>query len=717
VKNTGLPLRGHSRGRRLLAAGALAVAFAIAHGAPIPRAHAAGAPASAGETNAAVAGRSDASSAGRPAAVYGRWGFDDTGIDPAVHPGDGFFDYVNGAWVARIAIPADKSRFGMFDTLTDKTQEQIRAIVTEAAQSDAAPGTDTGKVGALYAAFMDEARIERLDLEPVAADLAEIGDATTRTAIAVLMGRSKSGLGGSLFNISVQDDEKDPDRETLHASQGGLSLPDRDYYLRDSFRDKKAAYRDYIARLLGMAGWPEAQQRADDVVAFESRIAEASWSRAESRDPDRTYNPLMPAELDALASGFPWAAWLDAAGLRDARVVVVRQKSAFPKLAKIFAETPVATLQAWQAFRVVDQAAPYLSSRFVTARFEFRGRMLAGQAEDQPRWRRALLLIGTSIGEAVGREYVARHFPPESKARMEELVGEVKRAMRGRIENLSWMTSETKARALEKLDRFGVKIGYPEKWRDYTALAIDSADLAGNVRRAFAFRWAEDLARLDKPVDRQEWSMTPQTVNAYYSSTRNEIVFPAAILQPPFFDPNADMAINYGGIGGVIGHELTHGFDDQGRKSDGRGVLTDWWQPADAAKFAAEAAKYGAQYDTYEVAPGLNVKGGQTMGENIADLGGILLALDAYRASLHGAPAPVLDGTTGDQRVFLGWAQVWRAKSRPDALKQQITSDSHSPARFRVDGPLRNVDAWYDAFGVKPGNRLYLRPEERVRIW
>jgi putative endopeptidase len=300
---------------------------------------------------------------------------------------------------------------------------------------------------------------------------------------------------------------------------------------------------------------------------------------------------------------------------------------------------------------------------------------------------------------------------------MEGLVGEVKRALRARIENLSWMTPETKARALEKLDRFGVKIGYPDKWRDYSALAIDPADLVGDALRARAFRWADDVAHLDKPVDRQEWYATPQTVNAYYESTRNEIVFPAAILQPPFFDPKADMAVNYGGIGGVIGHELTHGFDDQGRKSDGRGVLTDWWQPVDAAKFAAEAAKYGAQYDTYEVAPGLNVKGSQTMGENIADLGGILLALDAYRASLHGAPAPVLDGTTGDQRVFLGWAQVWRAKSRPDALKQQITSDSHSPARFRVDGPLRNVDAWYDAFGVKPEDRLYLAPEQRVRIW
>jgi len=650
-------------------------------------------------------------------AAYGRWGFDESGIDPTVNPGDSFFEFANGAWDARTAIPADKSRVGMFDALTDKTQEQVRAIIEEAAKSGAPPDTSAGKIGALYNAFMDEERIERLDLAPIAGDLAEIRDATSKTDIAVLMGRSKSGLGGSLFNITVGEDEKDPTRNTLHASQGGLGLPDRDYYLRDTFRDKKVRYRDYVARLLDMAGWADAQQRGDEVVALETKIAEASWSRAESRDRDKTYNPLTPAELAALAPEFPWSAWLAAADVGEARIIVVRQKSALPKLAKIFADAPLATLQAWKAFRVIDQAAPFLSARFVAARFEFRGKELVGQPEERQRWRRATQLVGSSIGEVVGKEYVARHFPADSKARMEELVGQLKKALRGRIENLPWMTQETKAKALEKLDLFGVKIGYPEKWRDYAALKIDPTDLIGNVRRATAFRWADAVAKLDKPVDPQEWSTTPQVVNAYYMPTRNEIVFPAGILQPPFFDPNADMAINYGGIGGVIGHELIHGFDDQGRKSDGHGILIDWWQPADAAKFQAEATKYGAQYDAYSVAPGVNVKGAQTMGENIADLGGILLALDAYRASLHGAPAPVLDGYTGDQRVFLGWAQVWRAKSRPDALKQQTTSDSHAPARFRVDGPLRNVDAWYDAFGVKPDEKLFLTPQDRVHIW
>jgi putative endopeptidase len=648
---------------------------------------------------------------------FGRWGFDGSGVDRRANPGESFFDFANGAWDARTAIPADKSRFGTFDALTDKTQGQVRAIVEAAAKSGASPDTDVGKIGALYNAFMDEGRIEQLDVAPLASDLAEILNAKSKTDIAILMGRSKNGFGASLFNIAVDEDEKDPTRNTLHASQGGLGLPDRDYYLRDAFRDKKAKYRDYVAHLLDMVGWTDAERRADDVVALETRIAEASWSRAESRDRDKTYNPLTEAELGALAPGFPWSAWLAAADAGGARSIIVRQNTAFPKLAKVFDEAPLETLQAWEAFRIVDQAAPYLSARFVTARFEFRGKALVGQAQEQPRWRRATQLIGASLGEVVGKEYVARHFPPDSKAKMEELVAQVKRALGSRIENLSWMTPETKAKAHEKLDLFGVKIGYPDKWRDYSALKIDAADLVGNVRRATAFRWAYAVAKLDKPVEREEWNTTPQVVNAFYQPTRNEIVFPAGILQPPFFDPNADMAINYGGIGGVIGHELTHGFDDQGRKSDGHGVLTDWWLPADAAKFRAEAAKYGAQYDTYAVAPGVNVKGAQTMGENIADLGGILLALDAYRASLHGAPAPVLDGYTGDQRVFLGWAQVWRTKSRPDALKQQTTSDSHSPARFRVDGPLRNVDAWYDAFGVKPGNKLYLNPEDRVRIW
>jgi putative endopeptidase len=648
---------------------------------------------------------------------YGAWGFDISGVDATAKPGDSFFDYANGAWDAATAIPADKPRFGMFDALREKVQEQLRAIIEDAAKSRAAPDTEAGKIGALYNAFMDEARIEVLSATPIADDLARIHDARNKTDIAALMGRSRGGFGGSFFSLTVSEDQKDPNRHTLYASQSGLGLPDRDYYLKDAFRDKKTKYRNYVARLLGMAGWPSPEKSADDILALETRIANASWSRAESRNRDRTYNPVTPTQLDADAPGFPWSTWLMAARVGEAGQIVIRQKTAFPQFAKIFADSPLETLQAWAAFHLLDQTAPYLSKRFVEARFEFRNKELAGQPEEQTRWKRATQLVNSSLGEVVGKEYVARHFPPESRATMEELVGLLKRALASRIERLEWMTPETKVKALEKLSMFGVKIGYPNKWRDYSALKIDADDLVGNVRHANEYRWAYALGKLGNPVDREEWGMTPQTVNAYYTSTRNEIVFPAGILQAPFFDPNADMAINYGGIGGVIGHELTHGFDDQGRKSDGYGVLTDWWQPADALKFSAEATRYGAQFDSYSVAPGVNVKGDQTMGENIADLGGLLLALDAYRASLHGRPAPALGGYTGDQRVFLGWAQVWRTKTRPDALKQQVITDVHSPSRFRVDGPMRNIDVWYDVWGVKPGDKLYLKPEDRVRIW
>jgi putative endopeptidase len=649
--------------------------------------------------------------------VFGPWGFDLSGVDPKAKPGDSFFDYANGAWDARTEIPPDKVRSGAFDALRDKSEEQVRAIVEDAAKSSAAPDTEQGKIGALYNSFMDVVRIDHLDATPIADDLARIRNAGTRSELAALMGRSKGNFGASFFALSVFEDSKEPTRNTLYASQSGLGLPDRDYYLRDVFKDKKAKYRDYVARMLDMVGWPSAQKNADDVVALETRIAEASWTRAESRERDRTYNPKTPAELEAYAPEFPWPAWLAASDVGQANRVVIRQLTAFPKLAKIFAEAPLETLQAWQAFHVVDQAAPMLSTRFVTAHFEFRNKELGGQLEQRPRWKRGVQLVNSALGFAIGKEYVARHFPPQSKAKMDDLVGELKIALRARIERLDWMSPQTKAKALEKMSLFGVKIGYPNKWRDYSALKTDAGDLVANVRRSRAFRWDYEVSKLGKPVDPEEWGMTPQTVNAYYSSTRNEIVFPAGILQAPFFDPNADMAVNYGGIGGVIGHEMIHGFDDQGRKSDGHGVLTDWWSPADAENFKGRAAKYGAQFDSYEVAPGVHVNGAFTMGENIADLGGLLLAIDAYRDSLHGAPGVVLDGYTGVQRVFLGWAQVWRAKSRLEALKQQVTSDPHSPPRFRIDGPMRNVDAWYEAWGVKPGDKLYLQPEDRVRIW
>jgi putative endopeptidase len=649
--------------------------------------------------------------------ALGAWGFDATGMDKAAKPGDSFYDFANGVWFQKTAIPGDRTRFGSFDLLADRTTEQVRTLIEADVAAHPKLDTNKGKIAAGWTAFMDEARIEKLDADPIKPDLAKIGAIKSKAEMAAFMGHAQARAGSSFFRAFVGADAKDPDHYALYSGAAGLGLPDRDYYLKPAFADKKLKYRAYVAQMLTMVGWPDAEKRADEIVTMETAIAEASWSRAQSRDRDKTYNPMTPAELAAMAPGFEWSTWFDAMGLGTADRVIITTNTAFPKIAKIYADSSLDTLKAWEAFHVVDQTSPLLSKRFVDAQFDFRSRELSGQKEQRPRWKRGVGGVNGALGEAVGQEYVARYFPPESKVKMDGLVKELRVALRHRIENLTWMSPETKVKALEKLDQFGVKIGYPDKWRDYSALHLDPTDAVGNARRSGEFEWNYRKARLGKVVDHSEWGMTPQTVNAQYSPTSNDITFPAAILQAPFFDPNADMAVNYGGIGGVIGHEMTHGFDDQGRKSDGHGKLSDWWQPQDAEKFKVQAAKYGAQFDTYEVAPGVHVKGEQTMGENIGDLGGLLMALDAYHASLHGKPAPVIDGFTGDQRVFLGWAQVWREKATPDTAKQLAVVDVHSPPRFRIDGPMRNIDAWYDAWGVKEGDKLYLKPEDRVRIW
>jgi putative endopeptidase len=500
-------------------------------------------------------------------------------------------------------------------------------------------------------------------------------------------------------------------------SQGGIGLPDRDYYLDAKWAPQKAKYQAYIAQVLGYAGWANPEASAKAIVDLETRIAQAHWTRADSRDRDKTYNAMTPAELAAMAPQFPWAEYMNAAGLGGVQKVVLRQNTALGKMAAIYAETPVETLRTWSAFHLVNQAAPYLSKRFADAQFEFYGKTLSGQPQQRERWKRAVSFTDSQIGESVGRIYVARHFSPDAKAKMDDLVKNLRTALQARLQRLDWMGPETKAKALEKLSKFDVKIGYPSKWRDYAALRADPTDLYGNAERGSAFEWAYDLGRLNKPVDDTEWGMTAQTVNAYYNSTKNEIVFPAGILQAPFFDPNADPAVNYGGIGGVIGHEIIHGFDDQGRKSNGDGLLTEWWTEEDEKKFEAQAARLGAQYEGYDVIGGQRINGRLSMGENIADLGGLTVALDAYRMSLGGKPAPVLDGLTGEQRFFLGWAQVWRTKFRDEALRQQLVTGPHSPGMYRAKTPVRNIDAWYEAFGVKPGDALYVPPEQRVRLW
>ena len=649
---------------------------------------------------------------------FGTWGFDTAGMDTSVKPGDDFNRFANGKAVDAIVIPNDRSRFGSFDILRELSDNRLHALVLkEADRHDLKPGTDDAKIAALYKAYMDTDHIERLDAKPMAADLAKVRALKTRLAVARSMGASVDGFGSSFFRMFISPDDKNPDVYSLGISQGGLGLPDRDYYLKDSFAKKRAAYQVYVAKMLGMAGWRDPDGAAKAVVDLEAKIAEVHWTRIENRDSEKTYNPMSVAKLEAYAPGFPWRAWLNAAGAGSATQVVLAQNSAIQKMAKIYAETPVSTLRAWQAYHGVDGASGLLSKRFSDASFEFHGKTMQGTPEDRTRDKRGVSFADRAMGEALGRAYVAEYFPPESKTSMEHLVGDLRSAMRVRIENLTWMSPETKAKALAKLDKFGVKIGYPNKWRSYAALNVSPTNLYADARAVRVFDWNYRLRRLHKPVDRSEWGMTPQTVNAYYTPTGNEIVFPAAILQPPFFDPHADMAVNYGAIGGVIGHEMGHGFDDQGRKYDGTGKLTDWWTAEDARKFQIEADKLGAQYDQFEILPGVHVQGKLTMGENIGDLNGSTLALAAYHAYLDGKPSPVLDGFTGDQRIYLGWAQVWREKARDDTYKNLVTTDPHSPGPFRAVGPLRNEDGWYAAFDIKPGDKQYIAPADRVHMW
>jgi putative endopeptidase len=645
---------------------------------------------------------------------YGDWGFDLTGMDRSVSPGDDFYTWANGAWFKRTEIPADRTRFGNFDALSVLSEARVRSIIEDAAAGKV-DSADAARIGAAWAAFMDEDRIESLGAAPIAPELDAIRKAKSRDDITALMGKPGANYT-ALMGVFINDDAKDPGRYAVYAGTGGLGLP-RDYYLEPRFADKKAAYEAYVARMLTLIGWAKPAESARAIVALETRIADASWTPTERRQREKTYNPMSLAELQAFTPGYSWNRYFDGAGLRGVDRIVVTTNTAFPKMAKIYGETDLATLKAWQAFHVADGAAPLLSKAFVDASFDFNGRILSGQPEQRPRWKRGVDAVSGMVGQPIGRIYAARYFPPESKAKMEDLVANIRTAMKARIERLDWMSPATKVQALDKLAKFGVKIGYPDRWRDYSGLELRADDAYGNAMRSAEFEWAYRVGRLNGPVDKSEWSMNPQTVNAYYSSIKNEIVFPAAILQAPFFHPDADPAINYGGIGGVIGHEISHGFDDQGRKSDGDGVLRDWWTAEDAAKFSVQADRLGAQYSGYEPIPGFKVQGGLTMGENIGDMGGLSLAYDAYILSLDGKPAPVLDGITGQQRVFLGWAQVWRGKYRDEAMQQMVTSNPHSPPYFRVNGTIRNLDPWYDAFGVKDGDKLWIAPEERVRIW
>jgi putative endopeptidase len=644
---------------------------------------------------------------------FGDWGFDAPGMDASAKPGDDFFRYVNGGWDTHTEIPPDKSGYGVDYVMADAAEVHLRGIL----ETPPAGAADARKIHAAYVAFMDEKKAEALGAKPIAPDLAAIRAAQDRAAIAALMGHENVGFQSSLFDANLGPDEKDPGHYAVYLGQGGLGLPDRDYYLTEGFAQKKQAYQAYVASLLTLAGWPDPAASAAQVVGFETKVAEASWTRTDRRNVDKTYTPMSPAELQAAAPGFAWDAWLKAQGLGGVKRVIVQENTAVPKLAAIYAATPLETLRAWAAFHVADSAAPFLDHRFVDARFEFRSKLLQGQKEQKARWKRAVAFVDGGIGEAVGRAYVARYFPPDAKAKIDALVAELRVALGQRIDRLDWMSPETKARAHVKLAQFTVKIAYPDKWRDYSALRIDRDDLLGNVARASEFEYMRNINKLGQPIDRSEWGMNPQTINAYYNPEMNEIVFPAAILQPPFFDPKADDAVNYGAIGAVIGHEISHGFDDQGSQYDGSGNLHDWWTKDDHTKFAAKTKALVDEYAAFEPVKGYHLNGELTLGENIADNSGLAIAYKAYKISLHGQKSPVIDGMTGEQRFYAGFAQVWREKMRDNAMIEQIKSNEHSIPIDRVLGTVVNQPGFYDAFGVKPGDRMYVAPDKRVIIW
>ncbi len=648
---------------------------------------------------------------------FGTWGIDLKGMDTAVKPGDNFFDYVNGTADRTMVIPADKTSNGVNEVLEDLSEARSKAIVEDLAAHTSLSGDDR-KIADLYNSMMDEKTVEARDAAPLAPALADIRAITTKSQMAAYMGKTSGAFGSAIFGAYIAADAKNPRINVLNLGQSGLGLPDRDYYLTPAYADKLKGYEAYVASLLRMTGYPDAAAHAKAIVAFETEIAKVSWTRAERRDPIKTYNPMTLAAVAKMAPGFDWNAYFKAAGVSGAKKAVVGENTAFPRIAKVFADTPLDTIKAWEAYHVIDQAAPYLSKRFVDTQWQFKSHDLRGAEEQRPRWKRAVGMVEDSLGEALGRDYVALYFPPESKAKMQEIVGYFRDALKARIQNLTWMSDATKQKALEKLAKMNAKIGYPDKWRDYSKLEVVASDLYGNADRASRFEWNRELAKLDKPVDPLEWDMTPQTVNAYYDPSKNEIVLPAAELQAPFFDPNADDGVNYGGIGAsTIGHEITHGFDDEGRHYDGDGKLAEWWTDEDSKRFDAEASKYAKQFDAFEPLPGLHIKGDQTLGENIADLGGILIALDAYHLSQHGKTPPVIDGFDGDQRLLISYAQSWQGKVRDDTLKMRLVADVHSPYDFRVIGPMRNVDAWYTEFKVQPGDKYYLKPEDRVRIW
>ena len=646
-------------------------------------------------------------------------GINTANFDTSVRPGDDFYAYVNGTWLLDTPIPSDKSNYGSFTALADEAEENLRVIIEQAAGQEAEPGSDAQKVGDFFTSFMDEERIEALGAEPLQATLAEIAGIADKSAMLIKMAELNHISVQMPVGVYIDNDAMQSDQYISYLTQWGLGLPDRDWYLSEgdaSHEEARAAYGKYVATVLELAGYERAAEAARSVLAIEFLIAGQHWDRVQNRQRELTYNKMTQDDLGALAPDMDWDAFLAALGITETSYIV-RQPSYIEGLNTIWNEISLQQWKDYTSFKYVDSLAGYLGEDFVNAQFDFEGRTLGGLEEMRPRWKRGVDTVDGSLGEVVGRIYVEQHFADEAKRRMDVLVENLREAFRVGIDELAWMTEATRAEAQEKLRKFTTKIGYPEQWKDYSALSVSPDDLIGNVIRSRNVEHNRVLAKLGSPIDRGEWFMTPYTVNAYYNPPMNEIVFPAAILQPPFFNVEADDAVNYGGIGAVIGHEFSHGFDDQGRKSDGDGNLRDWWTGEDAEAFTARAAALVDQYNQFEVLPGKFLNGEFTLGENIGDLSGLAVAYKAYRMSLNGEEAPVIDGLTGDQRFFMGWAQIWRRLYRDENLEMRITSDPHSHSWARCNGVVRNFDAWYDAFDIQPGDALYLSPEQRVKIW
>jgi putative endopeptidase len=641
-----------------------------------------------------------------------------SGYDRGVRVQDDLFQFTNGQWLRTTEIPADRSRYGAFDALAEKADKDLHTIIEDSAARHAAAGTPDQRIGDFYASFMDTAHLDALGAAPLRASLARIDALASPTDILRYFADSGQTGTPSPISLSIDQDARNANAYIPSVSQSGLSMPNRDYYLKSDpqFVTLRDQLRSYATRALGLAGVPDPAAEADRMLAVEKRLAEIQWTAAQDRDATATYNKFTVADATARTPGLDWQTYLDTARVHTPDFII-SEPSFFTALGTALTTVPLADWKSYLRFRLIDDLSPYLSKDFVTARFEFRGRDLAGQQEMRPRWKRGVTAVDDAMGDLLGQRYVQRHFPPDAKKRIDALIGKLTDAYRSSIDGLDWMSDATKAEARDKLSKLAVKIGYPSKWKDYSRLTVARDDLVGNVLRSAQLEYQRDLDRLGKPVDREEWFTTPQTVNAYYNPTRNDITFPAAILQPPFFDPNADDAVNYGGIGAVIGHEISHAFDDQGRKFDGTGNLRDWWTPQDVQRFTARTQALAAQYSAYEPLPGEHINGELTLGENIADLSGLTVARRAYQLSLAGRPAPVLDGFTGEQRFFLGWAQVWRGKTRDQDLRSQLLSDPHSPNEFRANGVVSNLPEYYAAFDVKPGDKLFRPPDQRVKIW